>query len=118
MKDLFENAFSVVAAPLMLLVGLGLMYYVFQLLNVNLEPILAVAIALSPIWLPVSLFYLLHETWMDFVHEKFKYDQGRVTLRIKLPQEVLKSPEAMESVFTQIPVSSPATAPRPVARGQ
>jgi hypothetical protein len=40
--------------------------------------------------------------WMWSVGEKFKYDNGRTTLRIKLPQEVLKSPEAMESVLTQI----------------
>lgn len=36
------------------------------------------------------------------VREKFKFENGRSTLRIKLPQEVFKSPEAMESVFTQI----------------
>ena len=36
------------------------------------------------------------------VELKFSYDNGRATLRIKLPQEVFKSPEAMESVLTQV----------------
>ncbi|MCD5381246.1 MAG: hypothetical protein LR008_01575, partial [Candidatus Pacebacteria bacterium] len=42
------------------------------------------------------------DQWMWFIHEKFKFKNGRTTLRIKLPQEVLKSPEAMESVLGQI----------------
>lgn len=78
------------------------MYKAFTLLNVDIKPILSVVIALSPIWLPFVLFYILFEMWMWSVHEKFKFDSGRTTLRIKLPQEVLKSPEAMESVFSQI----------------
>ncbi|MCA9362513.1 hypothetical protein KC906_03990, partial [Candidatus Kaiserbacteria bacterium] len=48
------------------------------------------------------LFHLTYDMWLWSVGEKFKYDNGRSTLRIVLPQEVLKSPEAMESVFTQI----------------
>jgi hypothetical protein len=102
MGDLFQSIFGAIAGPLILFIGLGMMYYVFSMLNVDLEPILAVLIALSPIWLPAVLFYLLFEQWQEFSHEKFKYEQGRVTLRIKLPQEVFKSPEAMENVFTQI----------------
>lgn len=102
MGDVFKIIFGAFAGPLFLVVGLGIMYYVFSLLNVNLEPILAIILALTPIWLPVVIFYILFQQWQDFSHAKFKFDNGRVTLRIKLPQEVLKSPEAMESVFSQI----------------
>lgn len=91
-----------IATPIFLFIALGIMYKAFSLANVDLKPILTIIISLSPIWLPVILFYITFEMWMWSVHEKFKFDSGRTTLRIKLPQEVFKSPEAMESVFTQI----------------
>lgn len=91
-----------IAVPVFLFAGLAIMFNVFRLLQVDLSPTLTVAVALSPIWLPVVLFYTTFDQWMWYVTEKFKYENGRVTLRIKLPQEVLKSPEAMEAVFTQV----------------
>lgn len=91
-----------IATPLFLFIALGIMFYVFSLLNVDIRPILTVVIVLTPLWLPVVFFYVLFDMWMWSMTEKFKYDNGRTTLRIKLPQEVLKSPEAMESIFTQI----------------
>lgn len=90
-----------VMTPLFLFIAMLLMSYVFAALNVNIKPILAIVIALSPLWLPYILFHVTFDHWMWSVHEKYKYTQGRTTLRIKLPQEVLKSPEAMESVFSQ-----------------
>jgi hypothetical protein len=102
MSDLFSTLFGAIAAPLFLLAGLGMMYYVFSLIGVDPTTIIALAIAASPIWLPSAIFYILFEQWMDFVHKKFALDNGRTTLRIKLPQEVFKSPETMESVIAQI----------------
>ena len=102
MGDLFKTIFGAFAGPLIMLAGLGMMYYVFSLLQVNIEPILAIVIATSPIWLPTILFYILFEQWQEFTQDNFTFNQGRTTLRIKLPQEVFKSPEAMESVFAQI----------------
>ncbi len=102
MGDLFKTIFGALAGPLILFIGIGMMFYVFSLLNVNLQPILAIVLATSPVWLPLVLFYLLYEQWQSFSHAKFAFENGRVTLRIKLPQEVFKSPEAMESVFAQI----------------
>jgi len=71
-------------------------------LNVDLKPIFSIIVALSPIWLPIAIFYVAFEEWMWSVEDMFKYNSGRTTLRIKLPQEVFKSPEAMESVLTQM----------------
>jgi hypothetical protein len=102
MGDMFKTLFGAFSGPLIILSGLGMMYYVFSLLQVDLEPILAIIVATSPIWLPVTLFYILFEQWQEFSRQNFTINQGRTTLRIKLPQEVFKSPEAMESVFAQI----------------
>lgn len=102
MGDLFKTVFGSIAGPLFLFVGLGVMYYTFSTLNIDLIPILSLLIALSPLWVPYVLFFIFFERWVDFVQLKFQDYNGRATLRIKLPQDVFKSPEAMESVFTQI----------------
>jgi len=99
---MFKTLFGVFSGPLIIIVGLGMNYFVFSLLNIDIKPILAILIATSPIWLPVVLFYVLFEQWQKFSQWNFTFVQGRTTLRIKLPQEVFKSPEAMESVFAQI----------------
>jgi hypothetical protein len=101
-EGFLKAIFGSVAGPLFLFIGLGIMFYTFSLLNVNLIPILALVIAFSPLWLPVALFYIFFERWKDYLELKFQDTQGRATLRIKLPQDVFKSPEAMEGVFTQI----------------
>jgi len=102
MSDLFKILFSSIAGPLLLFVGLFIMYKTFNLLGVELGPIMSVALALTPVWLPFTLFYLTHEAWMYYVRMKFEVNNGRSLLRIHLPQDVFKSPEAMESVFSQV----------------
>lgn len=102
MGSVSKTVISAIMVPLFLFMTLGLMFFVFAKMNVDIQPILAIAIALSPIWLPYTLFYLTFEMWMDSVKAKFRFENGRTTLRIKPPQEVLKSPEAMESILTQI----------------
>lgn len=102
MSDFFRTFFSSVAGPLFLVVGLFVMYKTFSLIGVKLSPVLSILIALSPIWLTLALFFTMHSKWMDYVRMKFLLFNGRTTLRIHLPQEVFKSPEAMESVMAQI----------------
>ncbi len=70
--------------------------------GVNLFFIFTILIVLTPIWLPYIIFLMTYDMWIWFVREKFKYNTGRTTLRIILPKEVHKSPEAMESVFNHI----------------
>jgi hypothetical protein len=56
----------------------------------------------APIWLPYLSFHLFFEKWMEMVGKQFLFKGGRTIYEIKLPQDVFKSPEAMEFVFTQI----------------
>lgn len=102
MSQAAKNFITAVITPILLILSLWFIYLAFTMLNVNLKPILTLTLALSPIWLPVMLFYITFDQWIGSVRTKFAYHNGRTTLRIKLPQEVLKSPEAMESVFTQL----------------
>lgn len=64
--------------------------------------IFAITIALAPIWITYFLFHLFYEMWMVYKGLSFAIYNGRTTLRIKLPPEVTKSPEAMEFVISQI----------------
>ena len=102
MGDIFKLLFSIIAGPVLIVLGFLVFRYTLVKMGIDLEPIISMAIAILPLFLPFILFFLLHEKWMDFVHQKFIADNGRTTLRIKLPQEVLKSPEAMEYVFSII----------------
>lgn len=102
MGEFFKTIFGAFAGPLFLVLGLSVMFYTFSQLNIDLRPVLSIVFALTPIWLPITLFYIVFEQWKYYTQAKFVYDNGRTTLRIKLPQEVLKSPETMESVLTQI----------------
>lgn len=102
MGDFFKAVFGAAAGPLLICVGFAVMFFTLRTLDVNLIPALSFLVALSPIWVPFSLFYIFFERWQDYTGLKFQDDNGRVTLRIKPPQEVFKSPEAMESIFAQI----------------
>lgn len=102
MGDFFTTLFGAFAGPLFLFLGLGILLFTLHSVHVDIIPVLSFIVAFSPIWVPFTLYQLLYERWQDFTGLKFQDDNGRVTLRIKPPQEVFKSPEAMESVFSQI----------------
>jgi hypothetical protein len=70
--------------------------------GISNKQIFVITIALAPVWVPFLLFKLWFDKWMDAIGSKFSLDNGRVTLRITLPEEVFKSPEAMEFVISQI----------------
>jgi hypothetical protein len=102
MGSITRNLIGALLAPIFLFLVFGIFYFIMSTFQVDMEPILVLAIATSPIWLPFALFQLTFQQWMFSVENMFAYQNGRTTIRIKLPQEVLKSPEAMESVLTQI----------------
>ncbi len=86
------------------LVGIGLLIaiFAFRSLDIDSNIVYEIMVASFPIWLPVVTYALFFEYWLYFVRKEFDINQGRVTLEIKLPQEILKSPEAMELVLTQM----------------
>jgi len=76
MNGLLTELFDSLGGPILLFFGFFIIYKVFQVSGVNIE--------------------------QEFVNLKFKVYNGRTTLRIHLPQEVFKSPAAMENVLHQI----------------
>ncbi len=99
--DFFES-FGANIALLLVPLGLGAMYVAFQIIDPPIGQTIRYIFATAPLWLPVLTFYLFFEFWLYYVRKKFDLSQGRVTLEIKIPQEVFKSPEAMELVLIQL----------------
>jgi len=54
---------------------------------------------LSPYWLPPLLMVFFWYKWLHYVRSQFIEKQEMVLLEIRLPQEVYKSPVAMQAVF-------------------
>lgn len=94
-NDMDYGPFVTIVALMLLVVGL----FVF---GFSAGQVFVIIIVLAPIWLPILLFFTFFYKWMEVVGKKFWLNQGRVTLRIKLPQEIMKSPETMETVLAQI----------------
>lgn len=102
MADFFKNLLGSAFVPVLLALCVLFIYGVFTYIEIDIKPIISLMLVLSPIWLPLALGPLFFEYWMFYVQMKFAVDNGRTTLRIKLPPTVLKSPEAMEAFFTQV----------------
>lgn len=79
------------------LLALGLVVF-----GISAGGVFSVFAALTPLWLPMILFYLFFNKWTEMVGTAFYLNQGRTTLRVRLPADVFKSPEAMEFVISQI----------------
>ncbi len=92
----FLEGFGVNVGVVFALVGLALMASAFFLLDLTTVRALSFAIATSPLWLPFVLFFIFFEWWMQYIQKYFNLQQGRVTLEILLPAEILKTPLAME----------------------
>ena len=102
MKDVFSGIFGVLAIPLAFVVVGFVWWFILRDVNFNFASVFSLALLILPLFLPFILFYLTYDRWFEYVQTMFKYNNKRHTLRIRLPQEVLKSPEAMESVFAHI----------------
>jgi len=100
--SLLKLIVEAIIVPVTLVTGLVIFYIVFKTMGISVEPVFYFILIASPIWIPVTIYYLAFNTWMGYVKLRFEINNGRTTLRIHLPQVVLKSPEAMESIFSQI----------------
>lgn len=63
----------------------------------------------SPIWLPVALGFTFWFIWIDYIRSKFILDQNYILLELKLPPEVFKSPLAMETILSNLHITTGAS---------
>lgn len=102
MGDVLKVIFVSFSGPVFLVLGLLVMFYTFATVGIDFLVVLTWVIILAPLWIPFSLFWLTYDRWMEAIQLKFADKSGRVTLEIKVPQEVFKSPQAMEEVLSQV----------------
>lgn len=98
----FLEKFGIGVHYLLIAIGLSLIFFVYSLFDVGSNRIFGYIFSTAPIWLPIITFLLFFEFWLGYVRTVYDLQQGRTTLEIKLPQEILKSPQAMELVLTQM----------------
>jgi len=68
--------------------------------------VVVIAIKLYAFWLPVLLLYAFWRIWIAYVQSAFIASQQCVLLEFKLPKEILKTPLAMEQVFSSLYLTS------------
>lgn len=98
----FFEGFGTNIAKLIFIVGTALFIFAFQFISVEPGSVLSYMIKTAPLYLPFVTFHLFFEQWLYFVQKEFNLKQGRVSLEIRLPQDIFKSPEAMELVLVQL----------------
>jgi hypothetical protein len=98
----YLEKFGINTKIILILCGLGMSIFSFFYLELDTNAILGYVFILAPLWLPFLMFHLFFEAWLDYVRLEFDIAQERVTLEIKIPQEIFKSPQAMELVLQQL----------------
>ncbi len=96
------EGFGINVGWILLAAGCYVLYLVVTMLNISFGPIFGVILLTAPVWLPFITFKFFYEHWVYAVRLENALDQGRTTLEITLPQEVLRSPEAMELILNQL----------------
>ncbi|MDA8597045.1 hypothetical protein N9L26_01770 [Candidatus Pacebacteria bacterium] len=86
--------------PVAFVIGI-LLYIAFTTSPFLMPSAFAFFLALAPIWFPFMALEIFHFRWLDYVQKKYYLSSRRKLYRIKLPQEVFKSPRAMEYVLSQ-----------------
>ena len=64
--------------------------------------VFAFILASSFFWFPLFLMYTFWRTWLLYVRSRFIYKLEWILLDIRLPQEITKSPLAMETFFMSL----------------
>ncbi len=57
---------------------------------------------IAPFVLPVMLAYVLGTLWIEYARARYVANLKTILLEIRLPREILKSPKAMELIFTAL----------------
>jgi hypothetical protein len=101
-SDLLKKLLGFLLLPIAFFIIAFVLFVVSERVTINIWPAVTLLLIILPIVLPIFLYRITFDRWQEFTHGRFRYNNPRVTLRVRLPNEVFKSPEAMESVFTQM----------------
>jgi hypothetical protein len=63
-------------------------------------------IFIAPLWLPIMLVSFAFYRWVEFRRADFIKGQKHVLLELKLPRDTMKTPLAMETIFSNLHIGS------------
>ena len=98
----FLDGYGINTAYILAGLGLVIAFSVASVMGIPASRWVGYIVFTSPLWLPYLLFHKILHLWMEYIQLDYDLKQGRVTLEIQFPQEVNKSPLAMELVFGQL----------------
>lgn len=96
------DGYGVNTKVILVLGGLAMAYFTFSFFDFQSNKVFGIIFATAPIWLPYITFKIFFDAWFDYVRLEYDINYGRTTVEIRLPQEIFKSPEAMELVLVQL----------------
>lgn len=82
--------------------GIVLLLTAYLLFPTQIEFSLSFALFLAPVWLPLLLASGAFALWITLIRSEFIASRPYVLLEIKLPRNLVKTPLAMEAVFSGI----------------
>src|SRR3989344_5270797 len=68
--------------------------------------VLSILFYFYPLWLPILLGYMFWETWMRYIRYLFFVNTKVILLEVRLPREIMKSPQAMELALNGFYITS------------
>lgn len=95
-----ESQFGIPVLGILIGALIVIFYVLLQLAPLFLYQVFSIIKIFSPIWVPIFLFYFFWFFWVMYIRAKFFRSQEYKVLEIRIPREILKSPLAMESVFS------------------
>lgn len=96
------EGYGVNTAAILVVIGFLAAVFVLSTMHISMGRWVGFFFAITPLWLPYVLFHLFFHLWMEYVQLDYDLRQGRTTLEIQFPQEIFKSPLAMEMVLSQL----------------
>ena len=85
-----------------LILGLVLLFLAYLFFPAQVEFALSLALFLAPVWLSALLLWGAWTLWMVHIRSAFIAERPYVLLEIKMPRNLVKTPLAMEAVFSAI----------------
>lgn len=94
--------FDISSIWLILATFAGLMWFAYSLFAPEFGPAIKIILLLAPLWLPFILIVVFWKVWLEYIRAKYINSQEHVLLEIRLPREIMRSPQAMETLLNNL----------------
>jgi hypothetical protein len=96
----FFDEFRISPIWFILIIFVGLVWTAYSMMELSFGIATRIIFYLAPIWFPALLAVVFWHMWLQYIRSKFIKKQECILLEIRLPREVLRSPQAMETLLT------------------